>query len=372
LTRDITGAVHELNELVNSGANDVALTLSVGKMPSITRLVCIAEPASKMVTGPEDYKLAKSVVTITKRIVERMGLDNPIGLATAHLFGLSKQSQGKTPRARRRLASIAWLGRDTADSFLRRDQSKLLAIFLSDLLAYEDRYVKTRARNRLEAGEPVVDALAVDWIDRFDYYYRIYSSFDGVSNDLTVFYDKRGRNLSDRRLTEYERASLFHFANSHLALDIFVQEKGGNWILSDEDLARSLTDWVWSIHFHPPFSQTDLDWLSLSVTHRPAPNSVKFLEVIDASDHGQLLLRRWHQWLHACECDPTAPDLETCEPHRVIKYCDRYVDTIDKEWAKIGSWFTREPDEINTVRQRLLERHARYARLSLTEEYDEG
>jgi hypothetical protein len=109
-----------------------------------------------------------------------------------------------------------------------------------------------------------------------------------------------------------------------LHLDQFVDQRGGVWLLGDEEQAQLVADSVWYIGFHPPVTQEEASWLSFAALERPNPALHLFTRKLDEDETGRKILVRWRGWLEACQCSPQAPAAD-CEVHLVLRHCDRYI-----------------------------------------------
>jgi hypothetical protein len=132
---------------------------------------------------------------------------------------------------------------------------------------------------------------------------------------------------------------LWYLARFFLHLDQFVDQRGGLWLLGDEEQAQLVADSVYFIQFHPPITEEHASRLSFAALERPVPAFHLFTSKLDEDETGRLILARWRVWLEACRCDAQGPD-EDCEVHIVLRHCGRYIDIIDAEWNRIVEWFT--------------------------------
>jgi hypothetical protein len=169
----------------------------------------------------------------------------------------------------------------------------------------------------------------------------------------------------DRR-ERRRRSSLWFLARFHLHLDQFVDQRGGLWLLGDEEQAQLVADSTWYIGFHPPVTQEDSSWLSFAAMERPAPGLHLFTRKLDEDGAGPQILARWRAWLEACRCYPKAP-AERCEVHIVLHHCGRYIQIIDTEWNRIVDWFTGPPGKSAITPEQIAEMNQRW-RLPATDE----
>jgi hypothetical protein len=225
-------------------------------------------------------------------------------------------------------------------TFNRRHTQPLLTLLADELVEYDTKYRMRNTHERLAAKLPASPALAVMWLDRFEYYYRIWSDLSGLENDLAVYLRARHEPATtSSQLETRERTSLWFLARFFLHLDQFVDQRGGLWLLGDEEQAQLVADSVYFLGFHPPFTEHDRSWLSFAALERPMPAFHLLTRQLDEDDTGRLILTLWQAWLEACRCDDQAPS-EDCEVHIVMRHCRRYSEIIDAEWNRIVEWFT--------------------------------
>jgi len=144
-----------------------------------------------------------------------------------------------------------------------------------------------------------------------------------------------------------------------LHLDQFVDQRGGLWLLGNEEQAQLVADSVWYLQFHPPVTESDASWLSFTALEDPIPAFHLFSRKLDEDDTGRLILSRWLSWLEACQCSDQAPE-EGCEVHIVLRHCGRYMEIIDAEWNRIVEWFTGPPGKSLITPQQVAEMNRRW------------
>jgi hypothetical protein len=96
--------------------------------------------------------------------------------AIALLLGLAQGSKGVDSATRRNLAK-KYLYDDIMPpgTFNRRHVQPLLDWLPDELIEYDARYRMHDTYDRMAAQKPAAPALAVVWLDRFHYYYRIWT-----------------------------------------------------------------------------------------------------------------------------------------------------------------------------------------------------
>jgi hypothetical protein len=246
------------------------------------------------------------------------------------------------------------------DTFNRRHVQPLLELLADELIEYDASYRMRNTYERLAAKLPASPALAVMWLDRFQYYYRIWSDLSGLENDLAVYVRTRhDPEVTEARLERRRRTSLWFLARFFLHLDQFMDQRGGLWLLGDEGQAQLVADSIYFLGFHPPVTEQDASWLSLAALERPIPAFHLFNRKLDEDDAGRAILTRWRAWLEACQCDPQVPQ-ENCELHIVMRHSHRYQEIVDAEWNRIVEWFTGPAGESLITPEQVAEMNRRW------------
>jgi len=364
---DASALARELRHVVNRGA--WASALNPAQIPHLLTLACVVGPARESGLTPE-----AQLVKVLKHLLEpEKGRDNTessneptASRALALLLGLASTTKGFDSAARReRTRDYLHPGNHPhpgmeLDTFNRRHVQPLLDPLADELVEYETNYRIRNTYDRMAAKLPASPALAVLWLDRFQYYYRMWSDLSGLVNDLTVYLKVRDdAQITDAQLERRRRSSLWFLARFFLHLDQFVDQRGGLWLLGDEEQAQLVADSVYFVGFHPPVTEEHASWLSFAALEQPVPAFRLFTRKLDEHDMGKLILGNWRAWLEACRCDTQAPD-EDCELHIVLQHCGRYIGIIDAEWNRIVEWFTGPPGKSVITPEQVAEMNQRW------------
>ncbi len=352
----------ELLQMENRGA--WASAFDPEELPCLLSLACVAGPAQESGEPPQ-----VELIRVLKRVLEPIKTEGP-GHALELLLGLADTTRGYDAITRRKRTMMSLDPPLPPDyqhqSFYRRRVPPMLAFLADELVEYDTAYRMRDTHERLAAKLPASPSLAVLWLERFEYYYRIWTDLSGLESDLTVYLRVRSdAQATDDQRERRRRSSLWFLARFYLHLDQFVDHKGGLWLLGDEEQAQLVADSTWYIGFHPPVTQQDSSWLSFAALEEPVPALHLFTRKLDEDDTGRQILARWRAWLEACQCDPQAPD-EDCEVHTVLRHCARYIEIIDAEWNRIVEWFTGPPGKSLITPEQVAEMNQRW-RLPATE-----
>jgi hypothetical protein len=353
--------VRELRSVVNRGA--WARALDPDELSCLLALACVAGPAQE-----SGITAQAQLVIVLKHLLKPEKERPDDGLpehpnakrALALLLGTADTTMGFDSTTRReRTRDYLHFGMELG-TFNRRHVQPLLELLADELVEYETNYRMRNTYERLAGKLPASPVLAAMWLDRFQYYYRMWTDLSGLQNDLTVY--QRVRHdpaTTDSQLETRRRTSLWFLARFYLNLDQFVDQRGGLWLLANEEQAQLVSDSVTFLKFHPPVTEYDASWLSFAALEQPVPAFHLFNDKLDQDDMGRGILDRWRAWLEACQCDVEGPG-EGCEVHIVLRHCQRYMEIIDAEWNRIVDWFAGPPGKSAITPEQVAEMNQRW------------
>jgi hypothetical protein len=326
--------------------------------------------AGLIVTVDETSEVHVVVETTLRRAVERFG-GGPYGESAALLYGLEQGTRTLNSRLRRERAAEQ-LER-TADTFRKRYEPTMLAEIATQVLTLCSEQHSRHARAEMERRHPAESTMAVEWLRRFEAYYRLWTPISGLGNDLTAYrmtllepdkpWDRRfgTRGPDDPGYSQEEQAegfarfALYHYARYQWELQQFVIRYGGLWLLSDGETEQAVADAVYRIFWHTTGNERDDSFLRTVIQDTPDQELHGFLERLAATEIGQTTHREWQEWVATCECVWTLDALsdeenfptwhhhegihEHCQIHGVIEACGDYLDLIDQDWLKIADWY---------------------------------
>ena len=206
------------------------------------------------------------------------------------------------------------------ETFRKNWQSNFLTPLAELIHKYEEEHRLRMTRNRMEVRAPADPGVVIDWLDRFQYYYGVWSSACGLANDIDAIAARRNIDPATSNLDSYAESSLFFFSQLRLGIDRFVVERGGLWLFSDAEVEQLVSDALYQIAWHPPISTLDEGWLLHNLIGTGAAQLVMFQRALNEEVIGRRLLERWKAWLTSCECGETIS--ENCEPHRVVHFAE--------------------------------------------------
>ena len=277
--------------------------------------------------------------------------------ACAYLFGLVPGSRGWKPKdLRERAASLYNMQPET----FRKEPEQLHIGQLAEQilkLCHEQRLRLERVK--LARRHPADSRLAVQWLDRFEAYYRIWPPIQRLGSDLLAAITTRrehdlghppwdperttaaGRDWkgNEDQATGYVRGALYAYAWYQLELQRFIVRHGGLWIFSDPDTEQEIADSIYKISWYPPFNVEDESWLRRLLSQAQFEEELSFVELLRAVPDRPSVHQEWQEFAASCQCQDDEHPREDCRVHALIRACERYCQLVDGEWYKIADWY---------------------------------
>jgi hypothetical protein len=365
-----------LNQVVAPSREELLAELKTVRekgLPELDELDLPALVAAASVVIPADGQRddAAAVETLLRRAVSRLS-GGKFGDALVQLFGLDGHTRTLTGGVRR--ANAAEKLGISERTFRRKHEEPMLREVARMILVLCNERRLHDGRDRLSARHPVESDIAIQWIELFRAYYRIWSPISGLANDLNAYrstlleearpYDRRfgTRGPDDRGYSQeeqaegYARFALYHYAHFEWQLRRFQAEHGGLWLLSDADTELAVRDAVYRIGWHvQPFNERDESFLRTLIDEAPNQELHPFLTRLADVELGQNLHRQWQEWVATCDCawlPDEVPDSELfatssnvpgisseCQVHQVVGSCALYCRLVDEDWLKIADWY---------------------------------
>ena len=314
------------------------------------------------------------VESALRSAVEQLG-GGDYGDSGALLFGLLRGTKAESSKIRREKAAEA-IGR-VADTFRKTYETPMIEDITDNLLALVTRQEMRDTWVSMELRHPADSRLAVNWVERFESYNRMWTPIYALGADLTAArstllesdrpYDRAPGTLGpeDRGYTQEEQAEgyikfgLFRYAWFQWELQQFIVRHGGLWLFASGEAEVDAADAVYEIGWHvTPINERDDSWLRQALETSPGREMDPFLAHLTDTEFGRTTLEEWTEWVRSCSCTWTEFDNEAeyfpipgsddgisvaCEVHQVILACHKYCDLIDREWRRVADWYHLEP-----------------------------
>jgi len=310
------------------------------------------------------------IEVLLRQAVEGLGDGAPTEAVSA-LFGLEAGTRALSQKERREKAASR-LNRSSV-TFVRSYEGPLIEDLARQVLELCERRAMRRMIDPREPRHPAESQLAVQWVERFEAYYRIWTPVYALGANLTAYrstllqvdrpYDRApGTNgPDDEGYTQEDRAEMyipfaFHeYAWFEWELDQFMQRHGGLWLLSSGDSETAVADAVFAIGWHVKFDYKVRSWLVNLIQDTKDKGMYGFLEALPSTSVGQAISADWNTWVTSCDCRwdepsdtqqeyfPTSAHHEgikqDCHVHQAIAACETYCDLIDQDWRRVADWY---------------------------------
>lgn len=333
------------------------------EVPELDRVTALIMP------DPKINRKAR-IEAVLRLAVEELG-GGDYGESGALTFGLIEGTKAQSSATRRRNAAAAI--EKSSDQFRKEYEPSLIEDIVDNLLALESRQEMRDAWALMELRHPADSRLAVNWVERFESYNRLWTPIYALGADLTAArstlleagrpYDRAPGTLgsNDAGYTQEEQAdgyakfALFRYAWYQWELQQFMVRHGGLWLFSSGEAEVAASDAVYQIGWHvTPLNERDDSWLRQAIETSPGHEMHPFLTNLTKTKFGRTTFQEWREWVLSCSCKWQESDNDAiyfptpesddgiapgCEVHQVVLACNNYCDLIDREWRKIADWY---------------------------------
>lgn len=291
----------------------------------------------------EPAELAPTALGLVTEAAAR--LDESTNGATATLLGIAQGTRNLTLTERRReAASLLHVNADHFRKYQERDRVRKLA---DELLAMNSTF-EARLRHKMLQPEQVDTRLNVDWLARHEAYRRIWTPVSAMRADLLVLLEFLRGETGHFELVDRVMNILWRRSQFTRAIDRFVEDFGGLWLLSDPNKESQAAAAIRQISIRTPGGENDDSWLRLQLAQATEGELDAFADLIWQSEQGKEMVQLWLEWARACRCslDPESPPRPTCDVHAWLTACQEYIVLIDEDFDLIADWYrqTRSPD----------------------------
>ena len=319
------------------------------------------------------------LVDALRRAVDQMG-GGVEQDATEYVLGLARGT-GTWKTAQRR-AKAADLFVVQPETFRKNYETVLLEQVAEHLLGLlHDQHLRAARVEMAERRHPADSRLAVQWVERFEAYYRIWTPVYALAADLeaalTTYLDEPSNHLpwdpeSDipydpvGQARGYARSALYDYARFQLELKRFKTVHGGLWLASDANTEQQIADAVYRIGWHNDLNDEDDSWLRRMLADARYEETEHFWNVIQAFPQGLHIHNLWQAMVEKGIRLTTEEEKRHSQAWCTIQACHDYTDLIDEDWTRIADWY--KPGQISTLEaagnsSKLYQSHVRNIRI---------
>jgi hypothetical protein len=263
-----------------------------------------------------------------------------LGLAS----GLGNRPLKAVKGRKGRAESIAeWLDQDKASlEKQRQDGTSPLGELVEGLAEamFKREIAERLSEKRLSQRtrrHPLESAMQINWLTRFESYYKLWTAASGVRHDLEQALSYRACN-EDGTAALFTRKSLYFYAQYLAELNRFQDEYGGLWIFPNTKTEDALADSTWLIRKPIPLGEVAESIIRL--TYEQTPAMAFFMHATFAKPYLGEIIELWSRWVQSCSCaDLDGDPRDDCDVHRTIGWIKLYMDGLDAQWDFLIDWY---------------------------------
>lgn len=243
----------------------------------------------------------------------------------------------------------------SSETFRKKREKEILALVAEGVLA-ECQTAKMRQTHADMAAHrhPADSRLAVQWVERFEAYYTIWTPVSALAADLeTAFlctkeqpqdhapWDETDSTPYDpiAQAMEYVDDALYDFAAVELAIRRFTIEHGGMWLLSDSDTEYQVADTVYQIEWHNNLNRAERSWLRRQLASTSRQEDEAFLTSIRNTTEGTKIITKWRHLFELATTCTTKEQRAADQIWLTLEACHTYMELIDQDWLRIADWY---------------------------------
>lgn len=257
-------------------------------------------------------------------------------------------------RPGQRLGKAAGLADVSVDAFRKEPLKEVLSYVAELILGLCHDAELRRANVEMTARRHPADSrLAVQWVERFEAYYRVWTPAYALAADLEAALEVYTHEPADHlpwdpdsdepympemEARGYARSALYWYTRFLLEVKRFTTSKGGMWLASSVETEEAISDAVYRIGWHNDFNDDDDSWLRRHLADSRREEVDHFTDVILAFPRGVRLHEQW-QRLVAAGVDVPEDKRDGSQVWLAIQACHDYTRLVDEDWLRIADWY---------------------------------
>jgi hypothetical protein len=361
---------------------DLVADLQVVREKSLTqlrrlRLIALDQAARTCDLTTGEAQEPAAIEALLRQAVERLS-GGRLGEAAAYTFGLAQGTKDWPAQDRR--AHVAQIYGVTPDRARKAQERTAITQTAEEILNLCHEHQLRDARMRLEHRLPAESRLAVQWVERFEAYYRIWTPAVHLSNDLRAAIETRREadpghapwdptapwDGPEGQARKYASYALFAYTQFKLEIKKFIVRHGGLWLLSGPEVEAQTSDAVYRIGWHNNLTEADDSWLRRALTQSQYEEQIHFSHLLDSNAEGSAIHAKWQKLVASCACTADDQPRSDCQVHATIQACEDYVRLIDDDWGRSADRYhagERRPPRIDAddlYRRLLRDRETRH------------
>lgn len=243
------------------------------------------------------------------------------------------------------------------ETFRKDPQRQLLSLFADKVLDLLYDKGLRHARLAMEQHRHPADSrLAVQWVERFEAYNRIWTPVWALGADLEAALHTYGEQPAEHppwdqqsdkpwdpvaRAQEYARDALYDYASYHLELKRFKSRHGGMWLMSSPEVETETSDAIYRIGWQNSFTRDEDALLRRTLADSRLEENDHFWRILLSTSAGQRIHDAWQELVRD-GVGREGEDRNASHAWLTIEACQDYCRLIDEDWVRIADWYRPE------------------------------
>lgn len=316
------------------------------KLPALRQMAVLLD-----LCDPDDTEPAP-LVDALRRAVDGLG-GGVEQDAAEYILGLTRGSSlWRTSERRGEAAKLLTVQPET---FRKNYEAPLLEQVAEQLLGLlHDAHLRVARVEMVERRHPADSRLAVQWVERFEAYYRIWTPVYSLAANLEAAIDTYAEKPSEHlpwdpdseqayqpywQARGYARSALYNYARFQLELKRFMSSHGGLWLASDAQTEQDIADAVYRIGWHNDLNDEDDSWLRRMLADARREETEHFWNVVQAFSQGIHIHDLWQRMVEKGIGLTTDEEKQSSQARLTIQACRDYTRLVDQDWVRIADWY---------------------------------
>jgi hypothetical protein len=241
------------------------------------------------------------------------------------------------------------------ETFRKKPERELLGQIAEAVLGICHDARLRRTRLDMETRRHPADSrLAVQWVERFEAYYRIWTPAYALAANLEAALETYLEQPSDHlpwdatkarpydpevQARGYARSALYNLTQFHLEVRRFMSKHGGLWLLSDPQIEEDVSSAVYRIAWHNPLNDEHESFLRRHLADTRHEETEHFWNVIQGLPEGLRIYELWQDMVREGVGLTTDEEKAGSQVWLTIAACSDYARLIDEDWLRIADWY---------------------------------
>lgn len=315
-------------------------------LPALARAVEITDLADA------DNAEPAATIKLLRQAVDSLG-GGSMQEAAEYLLGLYRGTALWKGKMRREEAAVQY--GVVLETFRKKPERELLEQIAEAVLGICHDARLRRTRLDMETRRHPADSrLAVQWVERFEAYYRVWTPVGGLAANLEAALETYLEEPSDHlpwdptkprpydpevQARGYARSALYNLTQFHLEVKRFMSKHGGLWLLSDPQIEEDVSSAVYRIGWHNSLNDEHESFLRRHLADSRHEETEHFWNVIQGLPEGLRIYELWQDMVREGVGLTTDEEKAGSQVWLTIAACHDYVRLIDEDWLRIADWY---------------------------------